>query len=160
MSNLYEITDNWKKVAEMLYEEEIDEQCIMDTLEAIEGEFEDKADGYAKVIKELLGNADVCKQEKIRLEARQKAFENRAKFLKQRLYENMKEMNKLKFKTDLFSFNIQANGGQQKLTVDGQVPDEYCKLVEDTDKIRKALEEGQTLEFAHLEPRGEGVRIR
>lgn len=160
MSNLYEITDNWKKVAEMLYEEEIDEQCIMDTLEAIEGEFEDKADGYAKVIKELLGNADVCKQEKIRLEARQKAFENRAKFLKQRLYENMKAMNKLKFKTDLFSFNIQANGGQQKLTVDGQVPDEYCKLVEDTDKIRKALEEGQTLEFAHLEPRGEGVRIR
>lgn len=160
MSNLYEITNNWKKVAEMLYEEEIDEQCIMDTLEAIEGEFEDKADGYAKVIKELLGNADVCKQEKIRLEARQKAFENRAKFLKQRLYENMKAMNKLKFKTDLFSFNIQANGGQQKLTVDGQVPDEYCKLVEDTDKIRKALEEGQTLEFAHLEPRGEGVRIR
>lgn len=160
MSNLYEITGNWKKVAEMLYEEEIDEQYIMDTLEAIEGEFEDKADGYAKVIKELLGNADVCKQEKIRLEARQKAFENRAKFLKQRLYENMKEMNKLKFKTDLFSFNIQANGGQQKLTVDGQVPDEYCKLVEDTDKIRKALEEGQTLEFAHLEPRGEGVRIR
>lgn len=160
MSNLYEITGNWKKVAEMLYEEEIDEQCINDTLEAIEGEFEDKADGYAKVIKELLGNADVCKQEKIRLEARQKAFENRAKFLKQRLYENMKAMNKLKFKTDLFSFNIQANGGQQKLTVDGQVPDEYCKLVEDTDKIRKALEEGQTLEFAHLEPRGEGVRIR
>lgn len=160
MSNLYEITGNWKKVAEMLYEEEIDEQCIMDTLEAIEMEFEDKADGYAKVIKELLGNADVCKQEKIRLEARQKAFENRAKFLKQRLYENMKAMNKLKFKTDLFSFNIQANGGQQKLTVDGQVPDEYCKLVEDTDKIRKALEEGQTLEFAHLEPRGEGVRIR
>lgn len=160
MSNLYEITDNWKKVAEMLYEEEIDEQCIMDTLEAIEGEFEDKADGYAKVIKELLGNAEVCKQEKIRLEARQKAFENRAKFLKQRLYENMKAMNKLKFKTDLFSFNIQANGGQQKLTVDGQVPDEYCELVEDTDKIRKALEEGQTLEFAHLEPRGEGVRIR
>ena len=120
MSNLYEITGNWKKVAEMLYEEEIDEQCIMDTLEAIEMEFEDKADGYAKVIKELLGNADVCKQEKIRLEARQKAFENRAKFLKQRLYENMKAMNKLKFKTDLFSFNIQANGGQQKLTVDGQ----------------------------------------
>lgn len=160
MNNLYEIKENWKKVADMLYEEEIDEQCIRDTLEAIEGEFEDKADGYAMIIKELLGNAEMCKQEKARLEARQKTFENRAKFLKQKLYESMKEMNKPKFKTDLFSFNIQVNGGKQAITVDGKVPEEYCKLVEDTEKIRKALEAGQTLEFAHLEPRGEGVRIR
>ena len=160
MSNLYEITGNWKKVAEMLYEEDIDEQCIKDTLEAIEGEFEDKADNYAKLIKEILGNAEICKQEKTRLEARQKAFENRAKYLKQLLYENMKIMNKPKFKTDLFSFNIQVNGGKQAMTIDGTVPEEYCKLVEDTDKIRKALEEGQVLKFAHLEPRGEGVRIR
>lgn len=158
--SLYEITNNWKQVAEMLYEEEIDEQCIKDTLEAIEGEFEDKADNYAKLIKEMLGRAEICEQEKTRLEARQKAFKNRAKYLKQLLYENMKMMNKPNFKTDLFSFNIQTNGGKQALTVDGEVPEEYCKLVEDTDKIRKALESGQVLEFAHLEPRGEGVRIR
>ena len=48
---LYELKENWKQVQEMLYEEEIDEQCILDTLESIEGEIEDKADSYAMIIR-------------------------------------------------------------------------------------------------------------
>ena len=104
---LYELKENWKQVQEMLYEEEIDEQCILDTLESIEGEIEDKADSYAMIIKEMLSDAEACKQEKIRLENRQKSFENRAKLLKDRLEEVMKETGKIKFKTQLFSFNIQ-----------------------------------------------------
>ena len=72
MSKLYELKENYKQIASMLYEEEIDEQCILDTLESIEGEIEEKADNYAVIIKELLGDAEICKQEKLRLEARQK----------------------------------------------------------------------------------------
>ena len=72
MSRLYELKENYKQIASMLYEEEIDEQCILDTLESIEGEIEEKADNYAVIIKELLGDAEICKQEKLRLEARQK----------------------------------------------------------------------------------------
>ena len=160
MSSLYQLKENWKQVADMLYEEESDEQCILDTLESIEEEIKDKADGYAMIIKELLGKAAICKEEKARLESRQKLFEQRAKFLKENLYQTMKQLGKTNLKTDLFSFGIQANGGKQAMTVDGEVPKEFCKLVEDTDKIRKALEDGQKLEFAHLEPRGESVRIR
>ena len=52
MSNLYQLTSNYETVLNMLYDEEIDEQMILDTLEAIEGEIEDKADGYAKIIKD------------------------------------------------------------------------------------------------------------
>ena len=78
MSRLYELKENYKQIANMLYQEEVDEECILDTLESIEGEIEDKADNYAVIIKELLGDADICKQEKMRLEARQKRFENRA----------------------------------------------------------------------------------
>lgn len=160
--NLYELKENWKQVSDMLYEEEIDEQCILDTLESIEGEIEDKADNYAVIIKELLGDAEVCKQEKLRLEARQKSFENRARLLKDRLQEVMLETGKTKFKTSKFSFGIQKNGGKQALTIDGDVPEEYTKTIieNDTDKIRQALDEGKELAFAHLEPRGESLRIR
>ena len=98
MSRLYELKENYKKVADMLYEEEIDEQCILDTLESIEGEIEDKADNYAVIIKELLADAEVCKQEKLRLETRQKSFENRAKLLKDRLEEVMRETGKTKLR--------------------------------------------------------------
>ena len=160
MSSLYELNNNYQSVLNMLYDEETDEQMILDTLESLEGDIEDKADGYAKIIKELLGDADKIKTEKQRLETRQKGFENKAKLLKENLQNAMQETGKTKFKTELFSFGIQKNGGKQALTIDGDVPDSYKKLVEDTEKIRQALEEGQELPFAKLEARGESLRIR
>lgn len=162
MPNLYQITSDWEKVYVMLYDEETDEKMIRDTLESIEGEFEDKADNYAKIIRELLGDAEKIKTEKKRLEARQKSIENRAKLLKDKLQEAMKKIGKPQFKTNLFSFNIAKNGGKQVLTIDGDVPEEYTKTIieNDTDKIRAELEEGKNLPFAHLEPRGESLRIK
>lgn len=63
MSKLYDLRDNWKQVEKMLYEEEVDEQCVLDTLESIEGEIEDKADNYAMIIKNLLASAEAKRAE-------------------------------------------------------------------------------------------------
>ncbi|MBS5858054.1 MAG: siphovirus Gp157 family protein [Clostridium sp.] len=162
MSNLYELTSNYETVLNMLYDEEIDEQMIFDTLESIEGEIEDKADNYAKIIKELEAKQKARKEEAKRLTDSAKVFENRAKALKNNLFNAMKETGKTKFATNLFSFNIVKNGGKQALTIDGDVPEEYTKTIieNDTDKIRQALEEGKELPFARLEPRGESLRIK
>lgn len=162
MSNLYELTSNYETVLNMLYDEEIDEQMILDTLESIEGEIEEKADGYAKIIKELESKQKARKEEAKRLTDSAKVFENRVKALKNNLFNAMKETGKTKFATDLFSFNIAKNGGKQALTIDGDVPEEYTKTIieNDTDKIRQALEEGKELPFARLEPRGESLRIK
>lgn len=162
MKNLYELTSDWNKVANMLYDEDVDEKMILDTLESIEGEIEDKADGYAKIIKELEAKRDARKTEAKRLNDSASIFDNRIKNLKQNLFNTMKQTGKTKFATDLFSFNIAKNGGKQALTIDGEVPKEYTKTIieNDTDKIRQALEEGKNLPFAHLEPRGESLRIK
>ena len=162
MSNLYVLKENWKQVSDMLYEEEIDEQMILDTLESIGGEIEDKADGYAKIIKELEAKKNARKEEAKRLTESAKVFENRVNTLKQNLFNTMKSTGKTKFATNLFTFNIAKNGGKQALTIDGDVPEEYTKTVieNDTDKIRQALENGENLPFAHLEPRGESLRIK
>ena len=163
MSRLYELKENYKQIANMLYEEEIDEQCILDTLESIEGEIEEKADNYAVIIKELLGDAEICKQEKLRLEARQKSFENRAKLLRDKLQEVMLETGKTKFKTAKFSFGIQKNGGLTPLWVDedySNIPQKYLKVEPDNTKIRQALDTGENIIFAHYEERGESLRIR
>lgn len=146
----------------MLYDEDADEEMILDTLEAIEGEIEDKADNYAKIIKELESKQNARKEEAKRLTESAKVFENRVKALKSNLFNSMKATGKTKFATDLFSFNISKNGGKQTLTIDGDVPEEYTKTIteNDTDKIRQALEKGEKLTFAHLEPRGESLRIK
>lgn len=162
MNSLYKLTSDYETLLIMLYDEETDEQMILDTLESKEGEIEDKADNYAKIINELLGDAKKIKEEKQRLDQRQKIFENRAKALKQNLFNTMKSIGKTKFATDLFSFNIVQNGGKQSLTIDGEVPKEYTKTIieNDTDKIRADLEAGKKLPFAHLESRGESLRIK
>lgn len=160
--NIYELQETWKKIADMLYEEDIDEQCVLDTLESIEGDIEDKADSYAKIIKEFEALRDARKAEAKRLTESASALDNRIKFLKGNLFNVMKETGKTKFNTELFSFNICKNGGKQALTIDGEVPEEFTKVIieNDTDKIRQALEDGESLPFAHLEPRGESLRIR
>lgn len=162
MSSLYELTDNYETVLNMLYDEDVDEQMIFDTLEGIEGEIEDKADSYAKIIKELESKAKARKEEANRLNDGARVLENRVKALKMNLFNTMKQTGKTKFTTNLFSFNIAKNGGKQPLTIDGDVPEEYTKTIteNDTDKIRQALEKGEKLPFAHLEQRGESLRIK
>lgn len=162
MSSLYELKGDYEKLANMLYDDDADLQCILDTLESIEGEIEDKADNYAKIIKELEAKQNARKEEAKRLTESAKVFENKVKGLKSNLFNVMKDTGKTKFATDLFSFNIVKNGGKQSLTIDGEVPEEYTKTIveNDTDKIRQALENGEILPFAHLEPRGESLRIK
>ena len=145
----------------MLYQDDVDEQMILDTLESLEGDIEDKADNYAKIIRELEAKRDTRKTEAKRLTDSASILDNRIKYLKQNLFNTMKQTGKTKFTTDLFTFRIQKNGGKRALTIDGDVPQEYTKTIieNDTDKIRQALEKGKELSFAHLEPQSESLRI-
>lgn len=162
MSNLYQLTNNYETVLNMLYDEDVDEQMILDTLEGIEGEIEDKADGYAKIIKELEAKKNARKEEAKRLTDSAKVIENRINYLKQNLFNSMKTTGKTKFSTELFNFSIVGNGGKQALTINGDVPEEYKKIIKENDneKIRADLEAGKILPFAYLEPRGESLRIK
>lgn len=160
--NIYELTGNYEHLLNMLYDEDVDEKALLDTLESIEGDIEDKADGYAKIIKELEAQSKARKEEAKRLTESAQTMDNRIKMLKSNLFNCMKITGKTKFTTNLFSFNIVKNGGKQPLTIDGDVPKEYTKTVieNDTSKIRQALENGENLPFAHLEPRSERLSIR
>lgn len=174
MANIYELTGQFLQLLDMLEDEEVDEQVIMDTLESVEYEIEDKADGYAKIIKALETDVDGIQKENDRLTSRKKTYENRIKWLKQNLEMCMRATGKKKFTTDLFSFNIQKNGGKRKLTIDVDVeniPEEYRIKQPDAvngDKLREYLKEngleGQdgslNCEWCHLEPQGESLRIR
>lgn len=159
MSTLYELTNEYRVVLDMLQDGETDEQVLLDTLEGIDGEIEIKADNYAKIIKELEGNALSVKTEIDRLGNKKATLENNAKKLKDALEKAMREVKKDKFKTTLFSFNIQKN--PPKLVIDLEVPDEF--LVPQPPKVDnskiKDLLKTKELEFAHLE-QGTSLRIR
>ena len=159
---LYQLTDNFKQVLEMAQDPSIDPQAIADTLEGIGGEIEDKADGYAKVIKELEADSEKLAAEITRLTDRKKALLNNIKKMKESLTAAMQATGKTKFKTDLFSFNVQKNPPTLVIDDEGNIPAVYYIQQEpelDTTAIKDLLKSGIKLSFAHLE-QGEGVRIR
>lgn len=174
MAALYELTGQFLELMDMLEDEEIEEQVIMDTLEGVECEIEQKADGYAKIIKSIESDVNGLEKEISRLSTRKQIFENRIKWLKQNLQTCMIVTGKRKFTTDLFSFNIQKNGGKRKLTVDveiDKIPEDYRIKQPDEingDKLREYLKEngleGQdgsiNCEWCHLEPQTESLRIK
>lgn len=161
MATLYELTGQYRELLELAESEELDKQLIADTLEGLDGEIEIKADGYAKVIRELEGKADLLKNEIERLSKRKSAIENNIKSMKEALQNAMFITGKTKFKTDLFNFNIQKNPPRLVIDKPEEVPEEYLMPQEpkiNSKAIKDMLKEKE-LPFAHLE-QSESLRIR
>ena len=85
MSNIYEISTNLMQIMEMMDDPELDPQTLGDTFEAIEGEFEEKADAYARIMKNLEGDVSALKNEIQRLSDKKATIENNIKRMKQAL---------------------------------------------------------------------------
>lgn len=164
-ANIYELTGQYRELEDMLFNSDEDPQVIVDTMEAIDGEIEDKADNYAKLIKNMTATAAILKQEEDRISARRKSLESRSDNLKNRLEENLRFVGKTSFKTALFSFNIQKNGGKQPMEITDNISDIPMKFliqpepIPDKEKIREYLKENATA-WAQMLPYGESLRIR
>lgn len=162
---LYELTTEYMELLAMLEDPDVDEDLIADTLEGIDGELEVKADGYARVMRQMDADAKAIKAEEERLANRRKSLENRAANLKSRLQQMMEITGKVKFKTELFSFGIQKNPAA--VVIDEQyienIPEEYLIRQDpkiDRAKLKEDLKAGKDLEgIAHLE-QTESLRIR
>ena len=163
--NLYELTADYLALQELMEDPEVDAQVIADTLEAIEGDFEVKAENYAKMIRNMEGSILAIEAEQDKLAAKKAILKGNAKRLKDNLQAAMIATGKRKFKTDLFSFNIQKNGGKAPVILDvkdtSELPDELVRIKEepDLDAIRTLCEKGDC-KYAHLGERGESLRIK
>ena len=162
---LYNLTNDYMNLLELAEDPDIDEQAFMDTLEGIEGALEDKAEGYAKVIRTLEGDAAACDAESKRLRNKKQTIENNIKRMKATLQEAMELTGKTKFKTELFSFGIQKNA--PSVVIDAadirDIPEDYLKFKEpevDKTAIKNAINAGVDFEgLAHLEV-SQSLRIR
>ena len=165
MSTLYELTDEYLR---FLDEVDEDDEAFINTLESIEGEIEDKADNYAKLIKEFEAEAEKFDKESKRLTDKRDAIKNKVSRMKRSLEQAMIVTGKTKFKTDLFSFSIQKNAPSVVLSFDEKdkekidtLPDKFVKVTKTVNKtaIKDAINAGTIFSFAHLE-QSESIRIR
>lgn len=154
MSTMYELTADYLTVLDMATDGETPPEAIADTLEAIGGEIEIKAENSAVIMQELNAEATKLDAEIKRLTARKNALITNVDTIKERVYNAMKATGKEKFKTTLFSFSIGKN--PVKLIIDDaeKVPRKYlipqpAKI--DNAKLKEELKAGKTCKYAHLE---------
>lgn len=162
MSSLYELTEQFQELLSMALDPDTDPEALADTMEAIDGEIEVKADGYAKVMRNLEADASAIKAEIARLTERKKHIEANVDRMKRSLETAMRLTGKTKFKTSLFSFNIQKNPASLKIDNPDRIPAEFLIPQEpkvDSAAIKKELKEGAVFDWCHLE-QSEGLRIR
>lgn len=78
---LYELTEQYLILQDMLEDPEVDEGTILDTMDGITGEIEDKAEKYSMIIRSILSDAEEIKREEERLEARRNSLNKRTQWL-------------------------------------------------------------------------------
>ena len=164
MSNIYDLTGVYVDLQNQLLENP-DDEVISGILETIDDEVEKKADGYAGIIANLTSDVEGIKAEEKRLKERRQALESNIDRLKENLFNTMKVTGKTKFKTNLFSFNIQKNGGAAPVvvTVDtSKLPDDLVIITEKPDlkALAKYIEETGDVSYGYIGERGESLRIK
>jgi hypothetical protein len=166
---MYEITDDiraLKSLVDSLEDEdgnprepsEEEKKTIRDWIGQTEAAFYGKADNICKFVKNLTIEADIAeaernahKKEMERLSRTAKARENKAKAVRMILYDAMSFLKMKKYKSALFSVNIQATAKSAKMMSGNPVPPEWAKPLElDGTKVKAAIEDGSLVSIHNV----------
>jgi hypothetical protein len=151
---LYDIKEKYLSVLNS----DIDEEYLIDTLESIEADFDEKADNVACYIKQLEYEAEAIKREIEVLKKRNEQKQKEADKLKEYLFNNLKELNKTKIETSRNNIQIKKNPSSVVLDdsfINWAIENkpELIKVKHEADKlqIKEILKKEIEIPFARLE---------
>jgi len=159
---LYEIMQDYEKLASMDMETEGDQEAFLSLLKDLEGTFDQKAENYCKLIKNLEADAEGFKVEKDRLAKKQKTVENRVAQIKQYLQYEAGKIIEAGYsrKVGLFTLSMRLNPEALDIIDEDSIPDKYFKTMDvlQTADIKQALKNGEIIAGVQL-TRGTSLRI-
>lgn len=165
MTTLYTITEQFKELAALA--ETADEDlavAIRDTMEGIEGEFQEKGKAIAMITLNIDGDLEAIQSQIDRLTERKRIITNRKESLKEYLRSNMDAAGITKITHPLFT--ITCGKGKPIVVIDDEkaIPDDFVnvKVTSAPDKaaIAKALKDGQEVPGAHSEIGKSSISIK
>lgn len=164
MSEIFALVDEYRDMYENLTDPEMDEESVKGMLDLICADIEVKAEGLVAVKDRLEMELDACeKQEKLWSE-RKRVRKNSLERLKQTMIAVLDGMGKNDIKAGDVTIHVQNAGGKLPLIVDENVtvPERFTKLTIENDNalIRKALENGEQLDFARFGNRGRTIKFK
>lgn len=168
MAKLYELTGMCLQLYEMFWDDDADPQVVMDTLDAVKGEIEVKAEGYVQIISQLEADALMFNQEAEKFAKKQKVAENAAKKMRQAIQAAMMELHFDTIETGLHKLKLVNNGGKRPLWVTeniDEIPEDYIRIKKEPDKGKiseylSGLPEDIEIPWAKLQERGKHLVIK
>lgn len=160
---LYELTQNYNNLYELLNDDDIPVEVIEEGLQDIEDSIDVKFDNIAKFIRSLEGNIKIFKEEEDRLAARRKTMQNKVKSLKGYMLEQLMVMDRTKVEANTFVIRRQKNNPSTQITDAKQLDEHYLIPQEpkvDSKKILEDLKAGKSVKGATLKPESFHIRIR
>lgn len=154
MAKLYEISESFKNLEDLLADDTIPVDIIENALNEVEEEFNNKAETIAKLVRSLSLDVDMLKEEEKRIAQRRKSLENKIDYLKNYLQNQMEFIGTDKIKSPLFTISIQKNKPSVVVNDEMAIPLDFLVSKVTVDKV--AL-------FNHIKETGEmfdGVEIR
>lgn len=162
MSTLRELTAELAGINQLARDPEIPFEAIADTIEGLEGMFNDKAIKVVHVIANNESDIAEIDAEIARLSARKKVMSNARERLIDYLRYNMEATGIKKIDSPLFSITLVA--GRESVLVDDldALPGDYKRVTVAPDKvlIGKALKDGYDVPGASLQVGQSSVRIK
>lgn len=163
MSKLYELTQNYNNLMELLDNPEIPQELINNALKEVTEDIENKSENLCKVIRMMELDVTTFKEEEKRLSSKRKSLENRIKNLKEYLQTSMESVGKNKIEGKLFKIQIQNNKPTVKIIDENKIPELY-KTEETIIKVDKnslydLMKNGKQIEGVELK-QSKSLRIR
>ena len=161
MKKTSEIIKNIAYINAMRDNGEIDEDVWRDTLESIDGELADKLDAMEHIMEGYENDLAVLQKEEERLKEvvkNKKSLENRIKSFKRFMGYFLEAAGKKKVTTDNHIYTLYHYKSTVRVDPDVELPEEYVKTTTytrtspDNDKLRKAIENGKTIDGVRLLP--------
>lgn len=164
LNEIFKLVGEYQEYYDMLTDPEMDEDSVMGMLQVIASEITDKAAGLAVIRDRLKMEKDACEEHEKEWYARKKVRENNLKRIDQMIIDVMGRLELTDLEAGDVTFHTQNAGGQLPLIIDENktVPERFTKLTIENDKglIRKALENGEKLDFARFGERSKVLKVK
>jgi hypothetical protein len=165
---LYTIAAEFRALEDLIDEQanatEADLDVVARWMDEQQGALETKLSRCVAWIREQESLAQAREDEAKRLRDLAKVNTNRVSRLKEAIKFIFESQGLKKVETLMGNITLAGNGGKQPVAID-DVPLEaieprFTKVVRDDEKIRAALEAGESLTFARALPRGSHIRVK
>ena len=158
---LYELTKEQQFLYDLIASgQAVDEETgevdgtVIEQIEIKKKDIDKKIEGTAIFIKQLEADAEALKQEKLRLEKRQKTLVNTAERLRKNLLRNMVAQGKSRFSTTKAGINIRDDE-YVNIYDEKKIPEQYIRVKKEISKvdIKNAIKAGQEVAGAEIATR-------